>query len=192
MLSQFVRNRLNVAPIIVSTAISVVRNPGPGGYGVVLAYQGKIRKELSGGFLITTNQRMELLAAIEGLKPLKENCYIKLCSSSQYVVKGFTEGKAERWKVFGWKPTVNSTKKIVNSDLWKQLVILTYRREVEFKWVKANSGISGNEVASKLAWEAARSRHKKPDLGYIERMQEAKSNLGRSYSSDFITFDSSH
>ena len=108
---------------------------------------------------------MELWAAIEGLKVLKKNCYVKLYSDSEYVVKGFTEGRVERWRARGWK--LNDGKGVKNLDLWKLLVHLVDKRHVEFVWIKGHSGIPGNERADALADAAARSPDKKPDLGYI-------------------------
>jgi ribonuclease HI len=129
-----------------------INNPGPGGYGVVLLYEEK-RKELSGGFRHTTNNRMELTACIEGLKALKFPCQVRLYSDSQYVVNGIKKGWAKRWRQNGWMR--NRLDPAENADLWEQLLDLCERHQVEFNWVKGHDGNPGNERCDQLATQAA-------------------------------------
>ena len=122
-------------------------NPGPGGWGVLLRYKGQ-EKELSGGEIMTTNNRMELTAVIEALKTLKEACHIHLYTDSQYVIKGFNEW-LPGWIERGWK---NSSKKDVsNVDLWKQLLELTKIHQINWIWVKGHAGHVENERVDALA-----------------------------------------
>jgi ribonuclease HI len=122
-------------------------NPGPGGWGALLRFNGK-EKRLYGGEAETTNNRMELSAAIEGLKALKEPCRVELTTDSQYVRKGITEW-LEGWKRKGWK-TANK-KPVKNIDLWQALELETRRHQVEWHWVKGHSGHRENEIADQLA-----------------------------------------
>ncbi|WP_205859072.1 ribonuclease HI [Pleionea sediminis] len=122
-------------------------NPGPGGWGAFLR-MGKHEKELFGGELDTTNNRMELMAAIEGLKALNRRCRVDLTTDSQYVRKGITEWM-DGWKKRGWK---NSAKKPVkNADLWKMLDEVVKQHDVHWHWVKGHSGHPENELADELA-----------------------------------------
>ena len=122
-------------------------NPGPGGYGVVLL-SGKHRKEISGGFRLTTNNRMELLAVIIALETLKfDGTDITVYSDSKYVVDAVTKG----W-VFGWEKKGFAKKK--NPDLWKRFLKIYPKHKVEFVWVKGHAGHELNEVADKLAVSA--------------------------------------
>lgn len=123
-------------------------NPEPGGYGVILRYNG-IEKELSGGELHTTNNRMELLAAIAGLSCLKERCCVALYSDSQYLVNGINNGWAERWQANGWMR--NKKEPAINSDLWKQLLTLLKQHDVTLVWVRGHSGHPENERCDALA-----------------------------------------
>lgn len=122
-------------------------NPGPGGWGAVLQYGDK-EKQLFGGAMDTTNNRMELMAAIEGLAALTESCNIILTTDSQYVRKGITEWMAG-WKRNGWK--TSAKKPVKNADLWQQLDTESKRHDIEWKWVKGHSGHPGNELADELA-----------------------------------------
>lgn len=122
-------------------------NPGPGGWGAVLQY-GEHSKELFGGETDTTNNRMELMAAIEALSILKEPCEIILTTDSQYVRKGITEWLAG-WKRNGWKTAAR--KPVKNEDLWRRLDEQTARHHIQWKWVKGHSGHPGNELADQLA-----------------------------------------
>lgn len=122
-------------------------NPGPGGWGVVLRF-GENEKQLYGGEGHTTNNRMELMAAIRALEALTEPCQVRLTTDSVYVQKGISEWLAN-WKRKGWK-TANK-KPVKNVDLWQRLDLATQPHEVEWLWVKGHSGHPENEWADRLA-----------------------------------------
>lgn len=122
-------------------------NPGPGGWGVWLQY-GDHERELWGGVELTTNNRMELTAVIEGLSALKRDCDIVLYTDSEYVRKGMTEWLSG-WKNRGWKTAAR--KPVKNADLWQQLDELAASHTVDWRWVKGHSGDPGNERADELA-----------------------------------------
>lgn len=122
-------------------------NPGPGGWGVLLRY-GDRERELYGGERETTNNRMELRAAIEGLKALKEPCRVALTTDSVYVKNGITEWLAN-WKKKGWKTA--GRKPVKNADLWHELDEQNQRHDVSWHWVKGHSGHRENEIADQLA-----------------------------------------
>ena len=122
-------------------------NPGPGGWGALLRY-GKLEKSLCGGERETTNNRMELLAAIEGLAALREPCAVKITTDSQYVQKGMREW-LPGWKKKGWKTAAN--KPVKNADLWRRLDELNQLHQVSWHWVKGHSGHRENEIADRLA-----------------------------------------
>ncbi len=126
-------------------------NPGPGGYGIVLLYGGH-RKELSGGYRLTTNNRMELLGAIRALEALKEPCNVELFSDSQYVVNGIMKGWARRWRSNAWRR--NGKALAENADLWGRLLELCDKHTVRFQWVRGHSGHPENECCDRLANEA--------------------------------------
>jgi ribonuclease HI len=136
-------------------------NPGPGGYGVVLLSGGR-RKELSGGFRKTTNNRMELLACIEGLRSLKRPCTVILTSDSRYVVDAVTNGWAVRWRSKGWK--LSPSKSAKNADLWALLLDLCSEHQVSFKWVEGHSGHPENECCDVLAVAASQLKELPADL----------------------------
>ncbi|OIN86676.1 MAG: ribonuclease HI [Alphaproteobacteria bacterium CG1_02_46_17] len=122
-------------------------NPGPGGWGVLLRFKGT-EKELCGGELDTTNNRMELMAAIEGLRALSRPCRVKIHTDSKYVLQGITEW-LEGWKAKGWK-TANR-KPVKNQDLWQDLDQEIARHDIEWIWVKGHAGHIENERADELA-----------------------------------------
>lgn len=122
-------------------------NPGPGGWGVLMNF-GSASKELCGGALDTTNNRMELKAAIEGLNALSEECEVTLYTDSKYVLKGITEWLAG-WKAKGWKTAAK--KPVKNTDLWQELDKANSQHAVNWVWVKGHSGHPGNEKADELA-----------------------------------------
>jgi ribonuclease HI len=126
-------------------------NPGPGGWGVVLLY-GEHRRELSGGEAHTTNQRMELTAAIEGLKALKHPCRVRLYSDSAYLVNAFNQKWLERWVKNGWQ-TVKKTP-VENKDLWEELYAMTKIHRVSWIKVQGHAGNKENEYCDKLAVKA--------------------------------------
>jgi len=122
-------------------------NPGPGGWGVFMRYEGH-EKELFGGDKETTNNRMELMAAIMGLESLSRSCQVTLTTDSKYVLQGITEW-IDNWKIKGWK---NSAKKPVkNADLWKRLDAARENHQIDWVWVKGHSGHDENEKADELA-----------------------------------------
>ena len=123
-------------------------NPGIGGWGAILRYKD-IEKELSGGELETTNNRMELTAVIQALSALKSVCNISLYTDSQYVMKGVTEW-LESWKANGWR-TANKKQPVKNIDLWQQLDELIKKHEIRWIWVKGHNGHAENERCDALA-----------------------------------------
>lgn len=122
-------------------------NPGPGGWGALLRYQGK-DKHLYGGEAHTTNNRMELQAAIEALRSLKESCHVILTTDSQYVRQGITQW-IHNWKKNKWRGS--NKKPIKNQDLWMALDELTTQHEIEWHWVRGHTGHPENELADELA-----------------------------------------
>jgi ribonuclease HI len=152
-----------------------IDNPGPGGYGVVLLY-GTHRRELSGGFRLTTNNRMEIMAAIAGLSSLKESCRVTLYSDSQYLVNAIEEGWAERWRENGWKR--NKKEMALNPDLWEELLELCKKHRVKFKWLRGHAGNEENERCDELAQAMARSPDLPPDLEYEKTARVAGSMSG--------------
>ncbi len=126
-------------------------NPGPGGYGVILRY-GDYEKEISGGEAVTTNNRMELMAAIVGLSALKEPCEVLLYSDSQYLINGIELGWAKKWQAAGWMR--NKQEPAKNADLWQKLLELMKIHKVRLQWVRGHDGHPENERCDKLATEA--------------------------------------
>jgi ribonuclease HI len=126
-------------------------NPGPGGWGVLIR-MGVREKELSGGEKLTTNNRMELMAAIEGLNALKRPCRVTLSTDSRYVMDGLTKW-IHGWRKNGWK--TSDKKPVKNADLWQALIDAAAPHRVEWMWVKGHAGHPDNERADKLASDAA-------------------------------------
>jgi len=123
-------------------------NPGPGGYGTVLVYNG-IEKELSEGYESTTNNRMELLGCIKGLECLKEPCEVTVTSDSKYLCDAINQGWLESWKARGWKKA--DKKPVLNQELWETLDKLLAIHKVTFKWIKGHNGHKYNERCDTLA-----------------------------------------
>lgn len=144
-------------------------NPGPGGYGVVLVHPKK-RAEISGGFRRTTNNRMEIYAAIAGLELLKQPCKVTLYSDSEYVVNAMTKGWVESWKRKQWWHS--KTERVPNRDLWERLQALCERHQVEFRWVKGHAGHAENERCDRLAVAALRKPELPIDQGYENKAEE--------------------
>lgn len=140
-------------------------NPGQGGYGVVLLYNNN-RKELSGAYKITTNNRMEVTAVIKGLEALKEPCNVNLYSDSKYVVDAIEKGWVEKWRKNNWMR--NKTEKALNVDLWKTLLTLLEKHNVKFIWVKGHASNVENERCDELARTAILSGNFIDDTGYIQ------------------------
>ena len=134
-------------------------NPGPGGWGAILRYNG-IERELSGGEENTTNNRMELTAAIEGLSALKEPCRVRLVTDSRYVADGIGKGWAASWRKNGWRKA--DKKPALNADLWEKLLKLTELHTVEIEWVRGHNCHPENERCDALA------------VAYYKALQENK------------------
>ena len=139
-------------------------NPGPGGWGAVLMHGGH-RKEISGGFRRTTNNRMELRAVIEGLKALKNLCRVKLHCDSKYVVEAMQQGWAKSWRE---KEFLKKGRLMPNADLWKELTDLCDLHHVEFIWVKGHAGIEENERCDALSMAALAEEDLPEDEGFAE------------------------
>jgi ribonuclease HI len=133
--------------VVIYTDGACKGNPGIGGWGVWLQYKGK-EKQLCGGELLTTNNRMELMAVIQALETLKRSCVVELYTDSNYVKQGFTEW-LPNWKKRGWK-TASKTP-VKNEDLWRRLDQATLRHQIQWRWVKGHSGDVGNDKADQLA-----------------------------------------
>jgi ribonuclease HI len=156
----------NTRGVTIYTDGACIGNPGPGGYAAILLYQGH-RRELPGGYRRTTNNRMELMAAIAGLAALKEKCMVTLYSDSQYLVNAMSRGWARRWRANGWKR--NRREKALNADLWERLLQLCEYHEVHFDWVKGHAGTQENLRCDELAMQAARQPNLPIDEGYISQ-----------------------
>jgi len=146
-------------------------NPGPGGYGAILIY-GEHRRELSGGFAETTNNRMEILGAVVGLEALKEPCEVILRSDSSYLVNAVRKDWIGRWKRNGWRKVDRNP--VLNADLWKRLLALLETHPAEFVWVKGHASNAENNRCDELARAAAAKSKLPPDPGYV---QEAEASL---------------
>ncbi len=138
-------------------------NPGPGGYGAILVFGDK-RKEISGGYKNTTNNRMEMLAVIKALEALKESCAVTIVSDSKYVVDSVTKGWAARWKQNNWKKSDKS--KAANPDLWEKLLSLLEKHHCEFKWIEGHAGHPENERCDEIAVGAAHQDELLEDTGF--------------------------
>jgi ribonuclease HI len=136
-----------IEPVIIYTDGACRGNPGRGGWGVTLSYKATV-KELYGGDKDTTNNRMELMAAIQALEALTKPCLVQLYSDSSYVLKGITEWMPN-WKKRGWKTAARHPVK--NVDLWQRLDTAIAQHNIEWKWVKGHSGDKGNDRADALA-----------------------------------------
>jgi ribonuclease HI len=136
-------------------------NPGPGGYGAILRFNGS-EKELSGGYRHTTNNRMELMGVIAALESLKEPCEVVATTDSQYVVNAVEKKWVWGWKAKGW---VGSNRKpVANIDLWKKLLTLLEVHKVSFKWIRGHAGHAENERCDSLAVAASMGRDLPEDV----------------------------
>jgi ribonuclease HI len=137
------------AELVIYTDGACSGNPGPGGWGVLMQF-GEKEKTLNGGETETTNNRMEMMAAIKALEAIKPGYTgpVTLWTDSTYVLKGITEW-IHGWKKRGWKKS--DKKPVINADLWKELDALNTERDITWKWVKGHAGIDGNERADELA-----------------------------------------
>ena len=136
--------------VVIYTDGACSGNPGPGGWGSVLLYNGH-RREMSGGDAETTNNRMEMMAVIQALESLKRPCSVMIYTDSVYVMKGITEW-IEQWKKRGWKTAAK--KPVKNVELWQRLEQAIHPHEVKWTWVKGHSGVPENERADELATTA--------------------------------------
>ncbi len=143
-------------------------NPGPGGYGIILAY-GKREKELSAGYRKTTNNRMELLAVIRALEALKEPCEVTLYSDSKYVTDAITQGWADAWRQNGWK---RKGGKALNPDLWAQLLALLDVHPLTCVWVKGHADNEKNNRCDQLAVAASQEENLLIDAEYEASAKE--------------------
>jgi ribonuclease HI len=148
--------------VVMFTDGACLGNPGPGGYGIVLLY-GNHRRELSSGFSRTTNNRMELMAAIKGLEALKQPCRVALSADSQYLINGISKGWARAWRERGWR---RRGKVVPNWELWRDLLDLCDRHHVRWTWVEGHTGDVENERCDELAKAAALVDDLPPDVGY--------------------------
>lgn len=140
---------------------SCLGNPGPGGYGVVLRYK-QTEKQLAKGFTLTTNNRMEMMAAVIALRTLKEPCDVILTTDSQYVRQGITQW-IHNWKKRNWQ--TSAKKPVKNADLWQALDKETARHHVDWRWVKGHAGHRENEICDDIARAAAEAPTEE-DVGY--------------------------
>lgn len=154
---------LPLPTVIIYTDGACKGNPGPGGYAAILLAGGK-RKEISGGYRRTTNNRMELMAVIAGLSALKKKCQVVLYTDSQYVAKGITLGWAKGWRARGWRKGDKSP--VVNPDLWAKLLELLDQHHVTIEWVKGHAGNEENEVADRLSVAQAMRQDLPADPGF--------------------------
>lgn len=144
-------------------------NPGTGGYGTLVIF-GNQTRELSGGFKLTTNNRMEIFAAIAGLESLQSPCQVTLTSDSRYLVDAMALGWAKRWREHGWWRT--KKERAVNADLWERLLTLCERHRVTFEWVRGHAGHAQNERCDVLAMQALKQQGLPVDTGYEPRTAE--------------------
>ena len=145
-------------------------NPGKGGYGVVLLYDGN-RKEISDGYRLTTNNRMELMGPIKGLEALNQRCRVDIYSDSNYVIYGIEKGWAKKWKAKGWMK--NKKESAINPDLWERLLNLCSQHDVRFHWVKGHSGNPENERCDQLAGYALRNHKNQIDAEYENSLKKS-------------------
>lgn len=148
-------SQVNRPRVEIYTDGACLGNPGPGGWSAILRF-GNHEKELSGGEAHTTNQRMELLAAIKGLEALNRPCAVTLYSDSAYLINAFRQGWIDRWQRTGWR--TRDRKDVENRDLWERLLELTGVHRVEWTKVKGHAGHEFNERCDRLAKEAAEAR----------------------------------
>lgn len=143
-------------------------NPGPGGFGTILRYVdskgGVHEREISQGFRVTTNNRMELLGVITGLEAMNRPCDVDVYTDSQYVVKAFTDHWIDGWLKRGWKSA--NKKPVKNVDMWKRLLAAMQRHNVVFHWVRGHAGHAENERCDALATAAADGGNLAEDVGF--------------------------
>lgn len=152
--------------VIIYTDGGARGNPGPGGFGAILTF-GKYHKELNGAFQHTTNNRMELMAAISALEMLTEACEVSLHSDSKYVIDALTKNWLQGWKKRGW--VKSDRKPVLNKDLWQRLDAAAAIHSMTWKWVKGHAGNPLNERCDELVHEAIDAGDLKVDQGYLDQ-----------------------
>jgi ribonuclease HI len=155
--------------IVVYTDGGCLGNPGPGGYGAIIL-DGETRREIAGGFRLTTNNRMELMACIAALDTLRVPANVALYSDSRYVVNGIGKGWARKWRANGWMRTKSEAAR--NCDLWARLLDLCDRHRVRFLWVHGHAGNRENERCDELATGAAQGADLQEDHAYLRSLAE--------------------
>lgn len=163
----------DIPEVAVYTDGACIGNPGPGGYAAILI-SGNKRKEIVGGYRLTTNNRMEIFAALVALEALKWSSRVKVHSDSRYLVDAVMKGWAQRWRDNGWMR--NRKEEAVNADLWERLLTICEKHEVEFVWVRGHAGQAENERCDLLSVAAAQADGLPADIGYEKKQaeQEAK------------------
>ena len=162
---------MNVMPEVeIYTDGACSGNPGKGGYGVVIRYKKNngeyVSKEISEGFITTTNNRMEVLSAIVALNALKKPCKVKLYSDSKYLVDAIEKKWLDNWQAKNWK--TSNKKPVKNIDLWEKLLLAMKPHEIDWIWVKGHAGHEFNERCDQLGVAAYNSDNLKVDDGYVE------------------------
>ncbi len=157
--------------VVIHTDGACRGNPGPGGWGALLEFRGQ-EKSLNGAEPLTTNNRMEMMAAIRALETLKEPCEVTLVTDSIYLKQGLNEW-LPKWKVKGWRTA--DKKPVKNQDLWERLDAAAARHRIDWQWVKGHSGHPGNEAADRLANEAIDQM----TAGATAAIEPVPSNSGR-------------
>ena len=143
---------MSLKSVVLVTDGACLGNPGPGGWAALLRYNGA-EKMLSAGEPDTTNNRMEIMAVMEGLKTLSEKVQLRIVTDSKYVMNAFVEGWVDNWQANGWRTA--SKKPVKNRDLWEELIDLLERHDYEFEWVKGHAGHPDNERVDQAARAAA-------------------------------------
>ena len=138
-------------------------NPGAGGWAAILMY-GAHKKEISGGYRLTTNNRMEIMAVLKAFEALKEPCRVTLCSDSKYVIDALSLGWAKKWRANGWMRTKRDSAQ--NPDLWAKLLDITDKHDIKYIWIKGHSGHPENERCDELAVSAYGQASLPEDEGY--------------------------
>lgn len=158
--------------VIIYTDGACSGNPGPGGYGILLR-SGKHSKEMSQGYLKTTNNRMELMAVAVALEALIRPCAVTIYSDSKYVVEAVEKGWAKKWRANGWRKADKTP--AVNSDLWSRVLNVMEKHKVSFKWVRGHASCEGNNRCDELAVAASKAPGRIPDTGYEAALAKAGS-----------------
>ena len=144
---------------------SCLGNPGPGGWASVLRFKDH-RKELYGGYALTTNNRMEITAVLEGLRALSRPCMVTMYTDSKYVANAIAQRWLSNWQSNGWKTA--GKKPVKNQDLWLELANLLQTHRVDFRWIKGHAGSPENERCDELARTAAQQDNLRADEGFVE------------------------